>query len=298
MLNRNEETEDLARRLEATGNYRILRRLVPQQPTQTPTGCGGKVGIIVDFETTGLDPKKDEIIEVAMVKFGYSSSHQVTGVTGIFQAFNEPSMPIPANIIELTGITNEMVAGQKIDDAALENFIGDANIIIAHNAAFDRKFAERSWPLFEHLHWACSATGIDWQQHGFGGAKLTYLVTQSGLFHDAHRAIDDCHATLEILARQLPATSTTALGALLDRARRKTFRIWAENAPFDLKEVLKRGRYRWNDGKDGRPRSWHIDVEEDKLDAELNFLRKEIYQRDIDIDYYEITALDRFSNRV
>ncbi len=190
-----------------------------------------------------------------------------------------------------------MVAGHRIDDAALENFVADANIVIAHNAAFDRKFAERSWPVFEHVHWACSASGIDWQQHGFGGAKLVYLVTQLGLFHDAHRAIDDCHATLEILSRQLPATSTTALAALLDRARRKKFRIWAENAPFDLKETLKRRRYRWSDGSDGRPRSWHIDVEEDELDAELNFLRKEVYQRDVDLDCREITALDRFSNR-
>lgn len=102
---------------------------------------------------------------------------------------------------------------------------------------------------------------------------------------------------LEILARELPATSTTALGALLDRARRKTFRIWAENAPFIFKDALKRRRYRWNDGSDGRPRSWHIDVEEDKLDAELNFLQEEIYQRDVDLACREITALDRFSDR-
>lgn len=173
MHNQIEETEDLACRLEATGNYKILRRLVPPQPTQTSTGCGGKVGVIVDFETTGLDANKDEIIEVAMVKFGYSNGDQVIGVTGTFQAFNQPSIPIPANIIELTGISDEMVAGHKIDDAALVNFVADANVIIAHNAAFDRKFAERSWPLFEHMHWACSATGIDWQQYGFGGAKLT-----------------------------------------------------------------------------------------------------------------------------
>jgi DNA polymerase III subunit epsilon len=297
MQNTSAPPEELARQLELTGDYKILRRLVPRQPTSTPNGFGIKIGIIVDLETTGLDMAKDEIIEVAMVKFHYSNSGQVIGVTGTFQAFNEPSIPIPANIIELTGITDEMVAGHRIDDAALESFVADANVVIAHNAAFDRKFAEKSWPLFEHMHWACSATGIDWQQYGFGGAKLTYLVTQSGLFHDAHRALDDCHATLEILTRELPATSTTALGALLDRARRKTFRIWAENAPFIFKDALKRRRYRWNDGSDGRPRSWHIDVEEDKLDAELNFLREEVYQRDVDLACREITALDRFSDR-
>jgi DNA polymerase III subunit epsilon len=298
MLNQIEESEDLARRLEATGNYKILRRLNPQQPTATPAGSGGKIGIIVDFETTGLDANKDEIIEVAMVKFGYSNSDQVTGVTGIFQAFNQPAASIPAEIVALTGITDAMVTGHKIDATALESFVADANIVIAHNAAFDRKFAEGSWPLFQHKHWACSATGIEWQKYGFGGVKLSYLLTQSGFFHDAHRALDDCHATLEILARELPGTSTTALAVLLDRARRKTFRIWTENAPFELKDTLKRRRYRWNDGTDGRPRSWHIDVEEDKLDAELHFLKQEIYQRDIDIDCREITALDRFSNRV
>jgi DNA polymerase-3 subunit epsilon len=297
MVNQIEETEGIARRLEATGNYKILRRLIPQQATPLPTGCTGKVGIIVDFETTGLDAGKDEIIEVAMVKFGYSNSGQVTGVTGIFQAFNQPTVTIPAEIVELTRITDAMVAGHKIDAAALEGFVADANVVVAHNAAFDRKFAEAAWPLFEHKNWACSATGIDWQRYGFSGAKLVYLLTQSGLFHDAHRALDDCHATLEILARDLPGTSTTALAVLLDRARRKTFRIWAENAPFELKDALKRRRYRWNDGSDGRPRAWHIDVDESNRDSELDYLRNEIYQRDVEIDCREITALDRFSSR-
>jgi DNA polymerase-3 subunit epsilon len=297
MQTQNEDTETLARRLEATGNYKVLRRLIPRQPTPTPEGRDSKVAIIVDFETTGLDPVKDEILEVAMVKFRYSNGGEVDGIIGIFQAFNQPSVLIPPEIVELTGITDAMVAGRSIDAAALESFVADANILIAHNAAFDRTFAERSWPFFEHKPWACSATGIEWQKYGFGGVKLPYLLTQSGFFHDAHRALDDCHATLEILARELPGTSTTALTVLLDRARRKTFRIWAEDAPFELKDALKRRRYRWNDGADGRPRSWHIDVQEDRLDVELHFLRQEIYQRDIDIDCREITALDRFSNR-
>jgi DNA polymerase III subunit epsilon len=297
MLSKIDEPEDLVRRLEATGNYKILRRLSPQQPITTLASCGGKVGIIVDLETTGLDANKDEIIEVAMVKFGYSHSDQVTGVTGIFQAFNQPAAPIPAEIVALTGITDAMVIGHHIDAAALESFVADANIVIAHNAAFDRKFAEVSWSFFEHKNWACSATGVEWQKYGFGGVKLPYLLTQSGFFHDAHRALDDCHATLEILGRELPGTSTTALAVLLDRARHKTFRIWAEHAPFELKDELKRRRYRWNDGTDGRPRSWHVDVEEEKIDAELQFLRREIYQREIYIDCREITALDRFSIR-
>jgi DNA polymerase-3 subunit epsilon len=240
MQNQNEHYEDLVRRLEASGDYKILRRLVPRLPTPLPAGSSDKIGIIVDFETTGLDCARDEIIEAAMLKFRYSSSGEVTGVTGSFQSFNQPTIPIPAEVVELTGITDEMVSGHKIDAAALEGFVANASVIIAHNAGFDRKFAERSWDIFRHRSWACSASGIEWQSHGFSGAKLSYLLTESGFFHDAHRALDDCHATLEILARKLSATSTTALASLLERARRKTFRIWAEDAPFALKDALKR----------------------------------------------------------
>jgi len=49
---------------------------------------------------------------------------------------------------------------------------------------------------------------------------------------------------------------------------------------------------RWNDGSDGRPLSSHVDVEEDKLNVELNFLREEVYQGDVELACREITALD------
>ena len=297
MSHQKSELDDLALRLEETGDYKILRRLVPRAPTPTPAGYGGKFGVVIDFETTGLDPTRDEIIEVAAVKFRYSDSDEITGVADMFQSFNEPSAPIPAEIVELTGISDAMVAGHKIDAAALQKFVFTANIVISHNAEFDRGWAERSWAFFEQKHWGCSMSEIDWQKLGFGGAKLTYLLADAGFFHGAHRAIDDCHAVVELLARPLPGKSTTAFAMLADRVRRTTFRIWAENAPYALKDILKRRRYRWNDGTDGRPRAWHIDVDDDKRDAELVYLKKEIYQREVDINCREITAQERFSSR-
>jgi DNA polymerase-3 subunit epsilon len=87
------------------------------------------------------------------------------------------------------------------------------------------------------------------------------------------------------------------LASLLERARRKTVRVWAQRAPFELKETLKRRNYRWNDGTDGRPKSWYRDIEEETLESELRFLESEIYQLDADIFRQEFTALDRYSNR-
>ena len=95
----------------------------------------------------------------------------------------------------------------------------------------------------------------------------------------------------------LPGTGQSGLAALLDRARRPQHRIWADGAPFALKDVLKRRGYRWNDGTDGRPKSWYVDV--DDTGVELDFLRKQIFQKDdMGIVCRTITSLDRFSNRV
>ena len=239
----------------------------------------------------------DSITSSTRIRFSVHTG-VITNVLGAFEVIQSAVCTHPPEVVELTGISNEMVAGHKIDAAALVDFASAANIIIAHNAGFDRKFAERSWDFFRHRHWAWPSTGIDWRRHGLAGAKLAYLLNECGFFHGAHRALDDCHATLEILARPLPGTNKTALAALLDQARAKSFRVWAEGAPFNLKELLRRRRYRWNDGSDGRPKSWHIDVEETALANELDFLRKEIYGYDVDVLCAEITSLDRYSTRV
>jgi DNA polymerase-3 subunit epsilon len=232
-----------------------------------------------------------------MVKFDYLPDGRIAGIRGVFSSFNEPLEPIPPDVIALTGITNEMVAGHRIDEEAVSSFADDAVIVIAHNAGFDRKFAERYWPIFQRKAWGCSATEIEWRKHGFEGSRLGYLLNGAGFFHQAHRAVDDCHALLEILAFELPTTGTSALAVLLERARKKTMRLWAEQSPFDLKDALKRRGYRWSDGSDGSPRSWYVDIDESKLDDEIAFLKTEIFLRDVEPRLQTLTAFDRFSIR-
>jgi DNA polymerase-3 subunit epsilon len=288
----------MAAALGQSQDYRVLRRLIPRSISTSPVDQAVKTGILLDVETTGLDVQKDEVIELAMVKFDYVGDGRIVGVRDVFSSFNEPSIPIPAEVTALTGITEEMVAGHRINASAVEFFVRDSVITIAHNSAFDRKFAERFWPVFEHKAWGCSATEVEWRQHGFAGAQLGYLLNGAGLFHQAHRAVDDCHALLEILAVDLPAAGAPALAVLLEQARKKTVRVWAENSPFELKDVLKRRGYRWSDGSDGRPRSWYVDVEETAVDAEIAFLKSEIYLREVAPRLQTLTAFTRFSGRI
>jgi hypothetical protein len=90
---------------------------------------------------------------------------------------------------------------------------------------------------------------------------------------------------------------TSVLAVLLERARRKTMRVWAEQSRFDLRDKLKRRGYRWSDGSDGRPRSWYVDIDESRLDDEIAFLKTEIYLRDVEPRLQTLTAFDRFSVR-
>lgn len=286
----------MAEALEQSENYRVLRRLIPRALSGPPSD-DSKIGILLDFETTGLNTARDEVIELGMIKFFYSGSGEVTAVVDTFSSFNEPSESIPPEITALTGITDEMVRGQSIDTGAVSSFVSNAGIVIAHNANFDRKFAERGWPIFSEKCWGCSAQEIEWRKYGFDGSRLGYLLSGVGYFHEAHRAVDDCQALLEILACKLPTTDQTALAVLLERARQTTFRIWAEDSPFDLKDELKRRGYRWNDGSDSRPKAWFVDVGENRRDEELQFLRKRIYQREVDLFIQSVTAWNRFSTR-
>jgi DNA polymerase-3 subunit epsilon len=287
----------MAETLGRSADYRVLRRLVPRAPYSPSDGQATKTGILVDTETTGLDARTDEIIELGMVKFDYLPDGRVAGVRDTFSALNEPSVPIPPEVTALTGITDEIVAGHRIDEAALSAFVEDAVIVIAHNSGFDRKFVERCWPVFERKAWGCSATEIEWRKHGFEGSRLGYLLNGAGFFHQAHRAVDDCHALLEILALELPTTGAPALALLLETARKKTMRVWAEQSPFDLKDILKRRGYRWSDGSDGKPRSWYVDVAETAVDDEIAFLKSEIYLRDVEPRLQTLTAFNRFSVR-
>jgi DNA polymerase-3 subunit epsilon len=61
-----------------------------------------------------------------------------------------------------------------------------------------------------------------------------------------------------------------------------------------LKDALKKRGYRWNDGTDGQPKSWWIEVEEQAYEAELTFLQRDVYRRAIEPLTQKITAFERF----
>jgi len=288
------DAEAAANRLEESGIYRVLRKLIPRPLIPRRQSPYPRMAVLVDTETTGLQHAKDEVIEIGAVAFTYDDDGKIGDVVGVYSGLRQPSSSIPPEITRLTGITDEMVAGQSIDSAALDALIEPADLIIAHNARFDRPFCEKLSPAFIPKAWACSVSEIDWADRGFEGNKLGYLVSQSGLFHEGHRATDDCHALLEVLSHT-SNDGMTPFVELLQSSLLSRVQIFAENAPFDMKDHLKARGYRWSDGSDGRPKAWWIEVEDELYGAELSYLRQEIYRwEDAEPLSARVTAHDRF----
>lgn len=293
-----DEMEGAAALLEASGRYRILRRLEPRSLYDAPDGSTAHRGIFLDVETTGLNPETDEILELAMVPFDFADDGRVFAVHESFDRLRDPGRPVPREVTALTGITDAMLTGTSIDPVEVESFVADAELVVAHHAGFDRRFAERFCGAFRHLPWACSWREIPWADEGFDGARLGLLAAGFGFFHHGHRAADDCRAGIDLLARKLPVSGRRALDVLLGSCRAPLWRIRAAGAPYALRETLKRRGYRWDPGEDGRPRAWYVDVSGDRLETEREFLRREIYRRDdLEIGARRIDAYDRYSDR-
>jgi DNA polymerase-3 subunit epsilon len=168
------------------------------RPTLIPsTDQVCRTGVILDVETTGLDQQKDQVIDLGMVKFDYMPDGRIVGMSDVFRSFNEPSSPIPRRSPPSPASRTRWLRVNGSTRRRSRLFVANAVIVIAHNAGFDRKFAERYWPVFEKA-WGCSATEIEWRKHAFEGSRLGYLLNGAVFFQQAHRAVDDCHALLEI----------------------------------------------------------------------------------------------------
>ncbi len=284
-----------AHELEQSGDYRVLKRLVPPLPMNF-IGPPFKRGLIIDTETTGLDFQESELIEIALVPFEYSVDGKLVTFGKALDQFQQPQTPISEEITKLTGITNEMVAGQSIDIEEVEKLIDESDLIIAHNASFDRPFAERLTPAFKAKPWACSLTDINWKNEGYESPKLSFLAMEHGFYYKAHRADIDCWATIKLLSCRLKTSGDRAMARLLESAREQRWRIWATNTNFSKKDLLKTRGYRWENGENGKPKSWFIDIPHTDKEAELEFLKSEVYNGSLpELPTVLINAYNRFS---
>lgn len=283
--------------INSSKDHKVLTR-VPESLTKKESSGKSFKAAFIDLETTGLDPRKDEIIEVGVLITTFTNEDGFINIDFTNNQLQQPNKPISEEITKITGITNEDVKGKVIDWDLLKDQLINVDLIICHNAYFDRNFMELQTPeffqsLIKSKPFGCSSNGINWREFGFEGAKLEYLNLKMGYFYEGHRALIDCYATLNLFI-----SKPEAFTELKEKVRQKEVLICATNASFDKKDVLKKRNYRWSGGDSNLPKSWWTTVPEKEYQEELQFLKTEIYRQDtIDLPTKIITAKEKYSYR-
>ncbi|AXJ94951.1 MULTISPECIES: 3'-5' exonuclease [unclassified Sphingomonas] len=254
-------------------DIRILHRVSPLEEfplADRRKGLNRTVGV-VDVETTGTDPLTDEVIDFALVMLEVDAVGEIVGIVSAGEALRDPGIALPPHITRLTGITDDDVRGKAIDLDILQRRLARADVLIAHNCAFDAAFIENLMPAIAGKAWACSASDFDWVEAGFDGRKLGHLLMQIGRFADAHRAMADVVSLIHLLAHRLP-NGDTVMRRLLANAETPSIRIEATGAAFDRRGLLKARGYRW----DPRHRVWWCEIAEYESEAEQLWLQRHI----------------------
>jgi DNA polymerase III subunit epsilon len=267
--------EDLALRLSSMPGYRVLREIDANAGVERlrATTAGERIAAVVDTETTGLDLANDRIIEIAVQRVIFDVGQHIVEIERVRSWLEDPQRPLTTDISRLTGLVDRDLVGQRFDEEAILELVGAADIVIAHNAAFDRPFIDRRFPSLADFPWACSLSQLDWRELGYDGRALGYLVLQSGRFFDGHRAGNDTSALVTLLGT-LAADGRTILAHLLDRCERGSHRLEAIGAPFEAKDGLKSRGYSW----DAARRHWWREVETSELSCEEEWLEREVYR--------------------
>ncbi len=159
--------------------------------------------VVFDIETTGLSPQSEKITEIGAVLIKDGK------ICDTFETFANPEKPIPAKIVELTGITDDMVKDAPSQNDAVDafmEFVG-GRPLIAHNADFDTSFiranlsgrVENSSLDFLDTLALCRSIVKEKKSH-----KLNIMADHFGIDNPSHhRAVNDAEVCAQIYLKCL-----------------------------------------------------------------------------------------------
>ena len=252
----------------------------------------------LDLETTGLDSAEDKIIEIAIKCVEITKENgQDIAVIDSYESLHDPGCIIPESSTKINGITDEMVKGKSIDWNYVENIFNKSQLIVAHNAQFDRSFMDLVLPLSTNKIWACSINDIDWGVKDFKSYKQELLCIWHGFYYESHRAMADVDALIHLLTHS-SYIDNKPIVELIQNAKKPACRVEATFAKFKYKNLLKKRYYRWYNSNSGNKNDnvWYKLIQHSDINTEREWLTQNIYNGKFQGRFIEITVIDKYKN--
>lgn len=251
------------------------------------------IGVAFDCETNGFDSANSRITEMGAIIFDVDTLQEMARYRTL--VWDESYPPQPDEIIDVTGIDDEMLreGGLPFSEAlkSLHEVIamyGGAQLFMAHNAPFDRRFLlaeiarlddipEAIQSLYRSIEWVCTWKDIE-HPAKFKSKKLSHLALDYGVAVDPktlHRADADCALMLDMVR-----AAGVQLQGVLERSRVPDVIVRAMvPSPFGAgndggagKEKAKTVGYGWQKapGTDGPTikNAWLKKVKKDEIEKE------------------------------
>lgn len=154
--------------------------------------------LIVDLETTGLDPKVDRVLEVAGILLDVELGVPIASASCLAKWHANPAEGVNDISQRLLGRLHvEWDAAHAF--APLAGLAEHAQAFAAHSAAFDRSFSPTL--LAGRLPWICTQFGVDWPRGKWGASLVNTALAHGVSVHASHRALDDCLLLARIMTR-------------------------------------------------------------------------------------------------
>ena len=143
---------------------------------------------VVDTETSGTGPE-DRILEFALVMME-RRAHQMRIAWGHSALHDEGPRSTP-EAFAIHGITDKQRRGMVVPHQMME-YLKDADLVVAHNASFDRSMLRRTATWTNDLPWRCSVRQIKWRKEQVSFVGLSSLLDRYKIHRNiGHRALDD-----------------------------------------------------------------------------------------------------------
>ncbi|MCS5712083.1 hypothetical protein [Candidatus Berkiella aquae] len=210
--------------------------------------------VIIDIKTSGSDPKQDNIIEIAALKYSFTNEEGIIEVLGTYETFE----------------------GSPINWEQVSNLLEDCNLVICHNSRLHRNFLELQTPIFvqdmiKKLPFACTMLDIDWAVRGNESPRVKYINFELGYFYQA-LGLTECWAIFNILVN-----APHAFDELKENVRKAKLLVCAVNVPLERTDILKKRQYTWSSGHGKFPKCWWKILNKESLEAEFQFLDDTVY---------------------